>query len=183
MTKRINKIVFGIIISSLIISSCYKHEEGCRDLNASNYDVFADTECELPCCKYNTVSFNLELINDTSKVDTSFFYHESGDSIKINLLRMYVSNFALTNNKNEKYWLNQEINLGVIENSQLVYHKYNYTSVKLKNKSSNVNIGTLNKLDSYKNVEFIFGIDSFVNHSAIDKIDKSNSLSPSTDSM
>ena len=79
----------------VILSSCYKNEEGCLDQFASNFSFSADDPCE-DCCKYPNlkITFNHNFdslkmrLNDTLTLDSiSYFnvlsisYYLSGISI------------------------------------------------------------------------------------------------------
>ena len=170
---------------SFSISSCYTHEEGCKDVNATNFDVTVDEPCEDECCTYPKVNLYVNfLFNDTISIDTNtYFTNNFGDSLRIKYLRIYLSDFKLTNNEDEEFLLKQEITIGKSENDNINYENVNYSSAKVKPEGSKYTLGTLSKLLLYKKVEFKFGLDSTINHSVISKISSSSSLFPTTDSM
>lgn len=186
MIQKNNIFIFLFFLAiSLSISSCYTHEEGCKDVNAINFDVTVDEPCEDECCTYPKVNLYVNfLFNDTIRIDTNtYFTNNLGDSLRIQFLRLYLSDFKLTTNKDEDILLKQEITIGRNENDNINYENINYSSAKVKPEGSKYTIGTLNKLLEYKKVEFQFGLDSIINHSVIDRISASSSLFPSTDSM
>lgn len=181
-----NRVSIGIFLIGFItiLNSCYKHEEGCRDLNALNYDVVADNDCEDNCCRYPKVSINFEIFNDTVTIDTNtYFTNGFEDSIRIKLLRMYFSAFSLTDSDEERHDLYNRITIGTGVDSIPEYKNINYSSIKVNEKGGKFDIGTLDKLSTYNKIEFTFGIDSLVNHSAINKITSSSYLYQFSDSM
>lgn len=178
---KLNRLFVFILI--VLSNSCYKHEEGCRDVNALNYDVMADKDCEENCCKYPNVSLDFKLYFDTVRIDTNtFFANEFGDSLRIRLLRMYFSDFVMIKNA-ELLPLHKLQTLGIRNDSIPDFKKIDYTSVKVNEKGESFGIGTLNKLAKFDGVDFSFGIDSTINHADIRKITTSNYLHQFSDSM
>lgn len=182
-----NKKILYLFVFSVAISiiSCYDHEEGCKDINASNFDVTVDEPCEDDCCNYPKVNLYISFVFDDSiSIDTNnYFTNNFGDSLRFKFLRMYLSDFKLTNIDNEEFLLKQEITIGKNENETISYENVNFSSAKIKPEESKYTVGTLSKLSEYKKVKFKFGLDSTVNHSVIGKISSASALYPSTDSM
>ncbi|MFT7606827.1 MAG: hypothetical protein ACI8VT_004430, partial [Saprospiraceae bacterium] len=52
MSKIVNpfKYLFALFLSLLLIISCKDRIDGCRDIEATNYDVSADDPCSDDCC-------------------------------------------------------------------------------------------------------------------------------------
>ncbi len=175
---------FIAIFLTIIADSCYKHEEGCQDINAINYDVEADKNCEDNCCKYPKVNLQFKMLYDTVEIDTNnYFTNFAGDSLRIRMLRMYLSNFVITENTGKVHNLHNEITLGYGDDSIPEFKKTNYTSIKINEKGGVFQIGSLDKLALYNQINFVFGIDSVINHASIDKITTSSYLHQFSDSM
>lgn len=191
MKKSINKLHFFIylIFPIFIFSSCYEHEEGCRDTNALNYDVTVDKDCEDQCCNYPNVNITFYPIYSPDNVDTNSFkvdtnsllVTEYNDTLRIKQLRVFFSNFSLINQNNQEVRLYNS--LTIKENDESDNKKINYTVVKLKATSSNYKIGTLSKNSIYNKVLCKFGIDSLINHAIIDKSNHSSPLLQGSDSL
>jgi len=172
-----NKLLVLFLLVSLF-SSCYEHEEGCRDINALNFDVAADKDCENNCCKYPDVYINFRLTNDSITVDTNtILANNLNDTIRIKYFRMYLSGFKIINTHNDTLILLNKIQTGTDEDGKTEYKYINFTVAKVKAKSQTYNLGNLTKLDNYNEFIFDFGIDSLVNHSILDKVNISNPLS------
>ena len=168
----------------ILFNSCYKHQDGCRDTNALNYDVIADVDCDDNCCKYPKVSIDFNMYVDTVTIDTNtYFSNNSVDSLRIRQLRMYFSDFVLLDESGIAHPLYNEIKIGIGNDSLPKYKTIAYNSVKISEKAGRFGIGTLDKLNVYKQIDFAFGIDSLVNHSDIGKITTSSYLHQFSDSM
>jgi len=182
--KTNNIIAIFSLFLLVLCNSCYKHEEGCRDTNALNYDVMADVECEENCCKYPKVSLDFKMYLDTLAIDTNtYFSNNSADSLRIRMLRIYFSNFSLKDKAGAIHPLYNEVTIGTGNDSLPEYKNTIYSSIKLNEKGGVYDIGTLDKLAVYDEIDFLFGIDSLINHSAIDKIPNSSYLHQFSDSM
>jgi len=181
---KLNRLFVFIFVLIALNNSCYKHEEGCRDVNALNYNVMADNDCEENCCKYPNVSLDFKLYFDTVRIDTNtFFANDFGDSLRVRLLRMYFSNFAMIKNNAGFLPMHKLQTLGIGNDSIPVFKSIDYTSVKVNETGRSFGIGTLNKLAKFDGVDFSFGIDSIINHADIRKITTSNYLHQFSDSM
>lgn len=92
-TKSIYLLLVGFIVISL--SACYDRKEGCLEVQAANYDTFADDPCD-DCCTYPSLSLAVshqwgeEAIRWKDTLIT-----DMGDSIIILGQKLYLSNFDL----------------------------------------------------------------------------------------
>lgn len=80
--------------SMVLLFSCENSDPGCLDLKASNYDVFAVSECD-SCCVYPAGKINLAFIYDTSSFTFNTLYPYDGtDSIMISDFQLPLSSFT-----------------------------------------------------------------------------------------
>ena len=183
MNQRKSKIFF-ILFSIAILSSCYDHTEGCRDINALNFDVTADKDCEDDCCKYPDVYINFRLFKDSITIDTNtILVNDYNDTFRIKYFRMYVSGFKMINDLDDTLELLNEIPVGFNENGKIEYHNINFTVAKFKTDSRSYKLGKLKKLDKYKEMIFDFGLNSRINHGLMDKVNISNPLNTANNDM
>jgi len=177
MKKTINNfLIFFLLLTAF--SSCYEHTEGCRDLNALNFDVVADKDCDDDCCKYPEVYINFSLIKDSIEVDTnSILVNRFNDTFRITELKMYFTGFKLLNTTGDTVILKNSIKIGINASSETIYEDTNYTAVKINLNQSSFKIGTLNFRDNYKQMDFSFGISPLINKVKLDKINTSSPLS------
>jgi hypothetical protein len=177
-------LIIAAIAFMISIISCYKHEEGCRDINALNYDVRADKDCENNCCNYPGMEFEVSLLRDSIRIDTiGYFTTDSGDSIRIKFLRMYLSDFRFISIAGDTIPVTNLITIGKREGSGVTYENENFTALKFNTEIKQYNLGTLKKLIMADRLLFKAGIPEHINYSVIDRIRTDNPLFPSFDDM
>jgi hypothetical protein len=172
-------------LASLIIISCYEHEKGCRDINALNFSVSADEECDDNCCTYPNVEFIVNFIYKNSVIDTStYFPITAGDSIRLKSAKIFFSDFSFSDesgNREPVYYTNL---LGISTNGVTEYKEINSSVIKVKPENSKYAAGTMRTLFRPNTLMFQFGLNDMVNFAMNDKLTTSSPLySKSTDSM
>ncbi len=166
------------------LTSCYKHPEGCRDVNAINFDISADKNCEKECCKYPKLSLSADIYYDTIKLDTNIvFANEKGDSLRVANFQMLLSQFQLIDKRNLSHDVHNPINIGVKDEDVVNYEIINYNAAKISSTGGSSSLGSFKLLDDYSGIIFNFGIDSIVNHSKPDKIAVNSPIYPKKDSI
>jgi hypothetical protein len=171
--------------ASVIITSCYEHETGCRDINALNFSVSADEDCEDNCCTYPNVEFLVNFIYKNSVIDTNkYFPLEDGDSIRLQSAKIFFSDFTFTDNSGNSEPVYFPNLLGINSNGITEYEEVNSSIIKVKPQNSKYVAGTLRKLFHPKILTFQLGLNDVVNYAINDKITTSSPLYyKSTDSM
>lgn len=93
----INRYIF-LVLSIVVFSfaGCNK-KKGCLDINASNFDVSADKNCD-DCCQYPTLSINLATYYaDSNFLNADSVYRTaSNDSFQIKELKFFMSGFRMS---------------------------------------------------------------------------------------
>lgn len=178
-------IVCFTFFASVILTSCYEHEKGCRDINALNYSVSADDDCDDNCCTYPNVEFLVNFIYKNSVIDTNMYFPlESGDSIRLQSLKIYFSDFIFSDNIGNSEPVYYPNLLGISVNGITEYKEVNSSIIKVKPQNSKYVAGTLRKLFHPKILTFQLGLNDVINYAINDKIETSNPLyNKSTDSM
>ncbi len=165
-------------------SSCYKHPEGCRDVNAINFDISADKDCEKECCKYPKLNLVADIYYDTIKLDTNtVFANKIGDSLRVTNFQMLLSQFQLLDKRHLIHNIYNTLDIGVKDNEVINYKTINYNAAKILLTGSNSGLGTFRLLDDYSGIIFSFGVDSIINHSKPNKIAVNSPIYPKKDSI
>lgn len=108
-----------VIYSTFLLSSCFRHQEGCIDPESTNYDITADNECE-DCCEYP----DLELSVFHENMDTTFrledtIVNDLGQKISLVDFVYLLSEFEITT-VDSIYGVSDSISLNVDTESILV---------------------------------------------------------------
>ncbi len=186
MNQKTNNIflIICLLPALCLMPSCYEHEQGCRDINALNYSVKADLDCDDDCCNYPGIDIQMQLVKGNETIDTnSYFDMGFGDSVRIKQMRVYFSDFKIIGTDSKIYPIWQDNLLGIKSNNTLEFKKINYAAMKFKPESNRYNIGEFRNLVKASQLEFIFGLQSHVNHAVTDKITESNPLYQGKDNM
>ena len=137
-------------ISSLIIllNSCEEPTEGCLDTFSSNYNLFADRECE-DCCTYPSLSFTTSyLYGEDNNIDSSLYYQNSASSyFKLRSFYLVLSEFTLRGDNGE-YAVRSKTEDKVIVDDLL----------GIRFKSSSNSPGSISIEDSIRTVDFRLGL-------------------------
>ena len=120
MSKQPSKILFFLLhFSFFILSSCYEPQEGCLDIDATNYSISADDPCAT-CCTYPTLTlaFNhlVESTEDTVSLRYGVFYPNEGtaittDSFMLDRARFFISNVLLVQEDSTTVDVEEELEL------------------------------------------------------------------------
>ena len=95
-----------LLLLLIFFQSCNQPTQGCRDINATNYDVTADEDCEEECCQLPElkIQFSHKIEQRVGDVDTviNFKYNTSyilpaslTDTFSFQKIKCYFSDFRL----------------------------------------------------------------------------------------
>ncbi len=107
---------------SLVFQSCDEASQGCRNINATNYDVTADEDCEDDCCQLPELKmqFSHKIEQRVGGVDTlvNFTYNTSyilpasiTDTFSFQKIKCYFSNFRLIDMEGEEVQVNDRLTI------------------------------------------------------------------------
>ncbi len=107
---------------SLFFQSCDEASQGCRNINATNYDVTADEDCEDDCCQLPELKmqFSHKIEQRVGGVDTlvNFTYNTSyilpasiTDTFSFQKIKCYFSNFRLIDMEGEEVQVNDRLTI------------------------------------------------------------------------
>ncbi len=147
---------FLILIFSLVIwPSCYEKQEGCLDINSSNYDFEADFSCD-DCCTYPEFKIQVNhQWNNSTIIKNTWFTNSLGQQIKIEEVGFNLSEFTLTQEGNEFSVLEK---VDVTDSNGAEYELVN-DFVFVENGRLNFTVGTFAKSGEFSNLKFKLGID------------------------
>lgn len=186
MNRKTNDLIVFSFIASVLISlfSCYEHEEGCRDINALNYNVKADEDCENNCCSYPETEIQMYMTNGSETIDTNkYFPLNNGDSVRVRYLRIFFSDFSFTGEDGTKIPVYKDILIGKRLNNSVEYEVQNFPVLKFKPESAFYNIGVCKILARANQLSFSYGIKEEINNSVLDKLNSSSALYNGADSL
>jgi hypothetical protein len=90
-----------LCLFSLWVAGCYEEQEGCLDIEATNFDVDADNPCQ-DCCDYPTLSLSIlhkPLTTDTTRnfnLNTVYqLPHDTNQLLKVKKVWFYLSDLQL----------------------------------------------------------------------------------------
>lgn len=151
---------------SFLALQCNQPTEGCRDVQATNYDVTADEDCEMSCCVYPTLTLQIspKIRQVIDNVDTiiAFSYDKQyalpdnlADTFSVQRIRAYLSDFRLISTIGDTHKISdtKTIELATGENVTLSDDFFLFDAG-----SSSYELGTFNEQDIYDKVKFNVGL-------------------------
>lgn len=147
----------GIFLLVLILASCYENEDGCLDIQATNYDVSADIPCD-GCCKYPTLKLKLYQSNDTLSLklgDT--ITNNLGHQVRLLKYVYFVSNVAVTIDE-KQYYVNDS--LAFWDGSDTTWVKNDI--FRVRRSTPTYTIGDFRTSGAITNISFDIGIPASV---------------------
>jgi hypothetical protein len=184
---RINNSWFGfgkvgiILISMLLLVSCYQNTKGCLDNNAINFDPSVDKDCN-GCCNYPSLKVQTRFFVDTIKtyrlgIDTLTF--SNGKKLIIRKAGFWLGGFSFqfANNQN-RLVLNDTLliatNAGTLTSRADVFIFNGVNSLTFPNFSTNSPLSQVN---------FHFGLNDTTRLGNPLKVRRNSFLSQTTDSL
>jgi len=150
-----------IIVICLFFAACFQPENGCLDVEATNFELTADEPCDgddsadsCPCI-YPVLSFG-ELDYVVEKVDyqPDAFYRIDSQYIRIQSIRFYLSGISLV-------LLNDENELS----TQLLIDDF-----VLINQQRSIELGAIKQHGTFDSLRFVLGVEPPANTAAPDSI-------------
>ncbi len=114
---RAKRWVILLLWGGLSFVGCKDPVEGCRDVDATNYDVSADESCE-DCCTYPTATLAVSHLFDTLVLSYSDVYPLATGDGKFTKLSFYLSNFQFVMGGERLQLLDDAIQLATSNGTQ-----------------------------------------------------------------
>ena len=154
MSKRVSRFWF-LVVFLLILVSCKERIEGCKDIEATNYNVSADDSCS-DCCTYPKMF--LEVFHKYDSLNFSFdsTYMIAGDTIRFKQVIFYLSDFRLVNGTDSIETV-ETIDLDII-GDDVVTFKDDFTLVSRSVSSFSYNVGEIKGTGEFNTLKFSVGL-------------------------
>lgn len=155
---QINKRFPIVLFLSLLLccTACLEKEEGCLDITASNYNAATDTPCE-DCCTYPSLELEIfHRFNDSlSLVYGDRYVLEGTDSIEINQIKFYLSEFQLENDTETK-GVSDTIQVA-LQDGSMVTLEDNFNLIS-RDDGFSYDIGNISAQGTFNRISFYVGL-------------------------
>lgn len=161
----------ALVFMVLFFQSCYENIEGCLDVNATNFNVTADRECE-DCCEYPLLRLAVQHLY-TAKVleeDTLVRFNldepytlDSIDFFSLTDLRYYISDVKLVRPNGDTIGVEDRLEfVSIIGIDDTTYQETedNFALIDRSNITPR-SLGTIRENGTFVGIQFNFGLSSF----------------------
>lgn len=180
------KLYFLAILSfSILQSSCNDDEEGCLDIQGTNFDVTTDIACN-SCCTYPTLSFRTNHVYDSISnnfVINSTYLDAIDSPYLVSAIQYYISDIQLVRADGSEVGVTDILDLTFFDNTTTSIED-NFSLIKKSIGSyTPADVGTINTNGSFAKVRFNVGVNSSANHAVIGSMPDGHALSTQSESM
>lgn len=159
-----------LLLLLVFFQSCNQPAQGCRDINATNYDVTADEDCEDDCCQLPQlkIQFSHKIEQRVGNVDTvvNFKYNTSyilpaslTDTFSFQRIKCYFSNFRLIDMEGEEQQVNDRVMIDLEgeepDSITIVDDVFLFDAG-----SANYTLGEFDLANTYEGLKFTVGLQS-----------------------
>jgi hypothetical protein len=177
------------VLFSLMLVGCYEPEEGCLDINATNYDVSADDPCP-DCCTYPSLSVLFQhFVTLATMPDTSFAMRygtrypspmDTNHLFYIDRGRFFVSDLKLVRANGEELGVLDSVLLPLLGGDS-IYVENNYSKHD-RDIFQAAKLGTFNSSGEFTGVKFTLGLSPTIRQVWVDTL-KTTALAVENDSL
>jgi len=170
-----------LLLLLLLLSSCFEPEEGCLDIEASNFELAADRSCSKDAskscfCTYPKISLQITHVFDKADFSTNQAYRtSSGEYIRIKDIQFYISDIQLVLSDGQIATTLDTVTMTLTENDQLVnkvslddFHLIQPTSTSISS------LITSNLSGNFSQLQFSVGLKTPENTTAPELVNQSN---------
>ncbi len=140
-----------------LIVSCSRPNENCLDINATNYDVTAEVQCET-CCNYPNLTINFSAIFQGEPLSLNQFIYENdfGETYGIVSGRFILSNFLLIDSEGNDFRIRDSLLLSTTGSDSLYFRKDFVYISELANRT--YTMGLFPVQNEYRKIGFNLGL-------------------------
>ena len=161
----------AFLFLTLTLSACYQPEEGCIDINATNFQVNADRPCS-GCCEYPLIAVDFQhkvVLSDTVYnlvYEDSVYFDGAGNPFYIRDIRFYFSEIRLVRPDGEWAGVTDTILLPVEQPGGIITYEEIEDNFALVNPGifGQKIMGTLRSNGRFKRVAFSLGVPGIANN-------------------
>ncbi|MFT5264524.1 MAG: hypothetical protein ACI8YQ_003270 [Polaribacter sp.] len=175
---------WSVLLLLCFFTSCKDDIEGCKDINASNWNASADSSCE-DCCIYPELKLNIS----HAYGNTTFRYREPYKDVALNVftvlsIRYYLSDFSLTTDM-ETYVVTDSLETttivdGVVSENTAIHDDASFVTVG----TSTTSLGDFPSNNLFlDSLSFYLGLSQPLNSVDPGSVPNSHPLAPKADSM
>lgn len=175
----------AILSFTILQSSCNDDEEGCLDIQATNFDVSADIACN-SCCTYPTLSFRINHVYDSITNDFVLdrTYLDAIDSPYLaSAIQYYISDIQLVRADGSEVGVTDILDLTFFDNTTASIEDNFSLMKKSIGTYTSANIGTISTNGNFTKIRFNVGVNSSANHAVIAAMPDEHALSIQSESM
>ena len=171
-----------LLLALLMLPACYEPEEGCLDVNASNFDPSADRNCADDCCNYPSLNFRINHLMGEQNLDYDSVFYDNGtsDSIRIVKIVYFISEVALLGSQNNLV-INDELLASTVAGDALSLID-DFTLVDYL-RGQSYDFGDFRTKGTYDSLTFRIGLNNTVNTIDPSSVTDGHPLSIQSDSM
>jgi len=153
-----------LLLGCLVFTSCFQPEEGCLDIEATNFALSADRDCvendaTSACpCKYPSLNLVIEhMYNDQPYLSDSVYQNNLGQAFRIRDIQFYMSDIRIIRSDSTVVTVLDTITLTVSKEGQL--EKFVATDdFKLVHTQKLIELGSINTSGTFQQLAFTVGI-------------------------
>ncbi len=168
----------------ILLTSCGAEEEGCLDIQATNFNVSSDVACG-DCCTYPTLSMRINHIkNDSLTFDLNEVYLDNSNiPFTVNSVQFYVSELELIKTNGETATVSDQITVTLNDNS--IVDLTDNLALYTKNIGSYTedNFGSIQTTGVFSKVRFYVGLNNPTNQTLPASVTDEHPLATQTESM
>ena len=153
-----------LLLCCLFFTSCFQPEEGCLDIEASNFALAADRDCvqddnTVTCpCDYPSLNLVIDHVyNDQPYLLDSIYQNDLGQTFRIEDIQFYISNIRLMRSDSTAVKILDTITLTVSIAGQLE-KLVAIDDFKIIQNQTTVDLGSINTSGTFQQLAFIVGI-------------------------
>lgn len=175
---------FLMMCSLLVFSSCDSTEEGCLDIQATNFDVSVDNAC-MDCCTYPKITLRINHIQDTLgafKLNT--VYLDAQDQpFTIESIQFYISELQLVRANGNAVGLADELALTFANNTKSTVEDNFTLFEKTIGSYTHNEIGSIRTSGDFTKIRFYLGVTNVANHAEPSAMPSGHDLAIQSDTM